>query len=128
MKKALLKAKKEYEKGIILEKSGLNGFAKKYEIQGTPGVIPIDFFKEKVSLIKDFLSNNQNTKVKMILVCLMEIKSLLKYDKISYNTSKAYLHSHTHVNLEKTDVKIILKDMIYEILAALANYQKKGSG
>ena len=44
LKKALLKAKKEYEKGIILTKSGLNGFAKKYEIEGTPGVIPIDFF------------------------------------------------------------------------------------
>ena len=128
MKKALLKAKKEYEKGIILEKSSLNGFAKKYEIEGPAGVIPIDFFKEKVSLIKDFLSNNQNTKVKMILVCMMEIKSLLEYDKISFNTSKAYLHSYTHINLKKTDVKIILKDMIYEILVALANYQKKGSG
>ena len=130
LKIALLKAKKEYEKGIILEKSGLNGFAKKYEIEGSPGVIPIDFFKEKVSLIKDFLSNNQNTKVKMILVCLMEIKSLLEYQskEIVYNTDNAYLHSHTYVNLEKTDVKIILKDMIYEILAALANYQKKGSG
>ena len=99
LKKALLKAKKEYEKGIILEKSGLNGFAKKYEIEGTPGVIPIDFFKEKVSLIKDFLSNNQNTKVKMILVCMMEIKSLLEYDKISFNTSRAYFYSYTHINL-----------------------------
>ena len=33
-KKALLKAKKEYEKGIILEKSGLYGFAEKYDIKG----------------------------------------------------------------------------------------------
>ena len=33
LKKALLKAKKEYEKGIILTKSGLNGFAKRYDIE-----------------------------------------------------------------------------------------------
>ena len=67
----------------------------------------------------------------MILACLMEIKSIFKDQRgelITYTTDEAYLHSHTHVNLEKTDVKIILKDMIYEILAGLANYQKKGSG
>ena len=68
------------KKGLYLINQALMvGFAIKYEIEGSPGLLPIDFFKEKVSLIKDFLTNNQNTKVKMILVCLMEIKSLLEY-------------------------------------------------
>ena len=44
IKKALLKAKKEYEKGIILEKSTLYFFAEKYDIKGSPGLIPIEFF------------------------------------------------------------------------------------
>ena len=129
LKKALLKAKKEYEKGIILTKSGLNAFAKKYDIEAESSLLPKDFFKEKASLIKDFLRNNRNTKVKMILVCTVEKESFLTYDgKKVKDQSKIYLHSRTYVNLEKTDVKIILKDMISELLIGLANYQEKGSG
>ena len=130
-KKALLKAKKEYEKGIILEKSTLYFFAEKYDIEGSPGLIPIEFFREKASIIKDFLRNYRNTKVRMILVCLMEKKEIiqdLSGESLIYITDKAYLHSRTYVNLEKTDVKLIFKKMIKEILGNLANYQKKGSG
>ena len=76
LKKALKKAKKEYEKGIILEKSALANFAEKYNIKGKPGVLPLDYFREKADQIKDFLRNYRNTKVRMILVCLMEKKSL----------------------------------------------------
>ena len=131
MKKALLKAKKEYEKGIILEKSTLYFFAEKYDIEGSPGLIPIEFFREKASIIKDFLRNYRNTKVRMILVCLMEKKEIIQDssgESLIYITDKAYFHSRAHINLEKTDVKLILKDMIKEILANLINYQKKGSG
>ena len=144
IKKALLKAKKEYEKGIILEKSTLYFFAEKYDIKGSPGLIPIEFFREKASIIKDFLRNYQNTKVRMILVCLMEKKEIIQDPSgksLIYITDKAYFHSRTHINLEKTDVKLektdvklektdvklILKDMIKEMLANLINYQKKGS-
>ena len=54
LKKALLEPKKEYEKGIILKKSGLNFFAERYDIKGSPELLPIEFFREKASLIKDF--------------------------------------------------------------------------
>ena len=129
LKKALLKAKKEYEKGIILTKSGLNGFAKKYDIEAESSLLPKDFFKEKASLIKDFLRNNRNTKVKMILVCMVEKESFLNYEgKKVKDQSKIYLQSGTYINLEHTDVKIILKDIISELLIGLANYQEKGSG
>ena len=40
LKKALERAMKEYEKGIILEKSALANFAEKYIIEGIPGLIP----------------------------------------------------------------------------------------
>ena len=55
LKKALQKIKKkEYEKGIILEKSALANFAEKYNIKGIPKLLPIEFFKEKAPQIKDF--------------------------------------------------------------------------
>ena len=62
LKKALLKAKKEYEKGIILEKSALANFAEKFNIKGIPKLLPIEFFKEKAPQIKDFLRKYRNKK------------------------------------------------------------------
>ena len=127
-KKALEQAKKEYEKGIILEKSALANFAEKYVIDGIPGLIPIEYFSKIVTQIKYFLRNHRNTKVRMILVCKMERQIIEKSkgeSKISYDNDNAYFHSRTHVNLEKTDVKVILKEMIIEILGNLIIYQKK---
>ena len=46
----------------------------------------------------------------------------------SYEHDKAYFHSKTYINLEKTDVKVFLKEMIMEILGNINIYQKKGSG
>ena len=61
----------------------------------------------------------------------MEKKEIIQEEggeSLLYFTDKAYFHSRTYINLEKTDVKIILKNMINQILAALSNYQKIGSG
>ena len=130
-KKALEKAKKEYEKGIILEKSALTNFAEKYVIKGLPGLIPIEYFREKAPQIKDFLRNHRNTKVRMILVCEMERQIIEKSNgesKTTYEHVNAFFQSQTHINLEKTDVKVFLKEMIIEILGNLIIYQKKGSG
>ena len=67
----------------------------------------------------------------MILICLMERKIIEKTkgeSKIRFEQAKAYFHSETHINLEKTDVKVILSQMLREILVKLAEYQRKGSG
>ena len=72
LKKALERAIKEYEGGIILEKSALTNFAEKYVTEGLPGIIPIEYFREKAPQIRDFLRNHRNTKVRMIMVCEME--------------------------------------------------------
>ena len=119
-KKALKKAKKEFEKGIILEKSALANFAEKYNIEGKPGIIPLDYFKEKLHQIKDFLRKCRNTKVRLLLVCKMENTDLIQ--------DNAYFQSKTYINLEKSDVKDFLKDMIKEILNNITIYQKNGSG
>ena len=122
---------KEYEEGIILEKSALANFAEKYVIEGLPGKIPIEFFREKATQIKDFLRNYRNTKVRMLLVCEMEKQIIEKSNgetKTNYEHDKVYFQSHTYINLEKTEVKVFLKEMIMEILGNIITYQKKGSG
>ena len=80
LKKALERAMKEYDKGIKHEKSALSNFAEKYVIEGLPGLIPIEYFSEKATLIKDFLRNHRNTKVRMIMVCEME-KQIIEKSK-----------------------------------------------
>ena len=131
LKKALKRAVKEYEEGIILEKSALANFAEKYIIKGKPGLLPIEYFKEKATQIKDFLRNYRNTKVRMLLVCEMEKQIIEKSNGESKTINEydnAYFQSRTHINLEKTDVKVFLKEMIKEIWGTLITYQKKGSG
>ena len=127
LKKALERAMEEYEEGIILEKSALTNFAEKYVIEGLPGLIPIEYFSEKATQIKDFLRNHRNSKVRMIMVCEME-KQIIEKSKTTYEQDNAYFQSRTHINLEKTEVKVFLKEMIIEILGNLIIYQKKGSG
>ena len=67
----------------------------------------------------------------MILVCEMGrqiIEKRKRKTKIIFNQDKAYFNSETHINLEKTDVKVILSQMLKEIMVILANYQRNGSG
>ena len=122
---------KEYDNGIKLEKSALANFAEKYVIDGIPGLIPVEYFAKIVTRVKYFLRNHRNTKVRMILVCEMERQIIEKSNgesKTIYENDKAYFQSRTHINLEKTDVKVFIKEMIIEILGNLIIYQKKGSG
>ena len=131
LKKALERAMKEYNKGIKHEKSALSNFAEKYDIDGKPGLTPLQFFTEKVARIKDFLRNHRNIKVRMILVCEMERQIIEKSkgkSKINFSQDKAYFQSETHINLEKADVKVILSRMLREIMEKLADYQRNGSG
>ena len=48
--------------------------------------------------------------------------------KIIFEQDNAYFQSETHINLEKTDVKVILYRMLREIKEKLANYLRNGSG
>ena len=95
------------------------------------GLIPKECFREKASIINDFFRNHRNIKVRMILVCLMERQIIEKSkgkSKIIYEQNNAYFQSKTKINLDKTDVKDILKNIIKEVLASLAIYQENGSG
>ena len=122
---------KEYNKGIKNEKSALSNFAEKYVIDGKPVLTPLQYFAEIVSQLKEFLRNNRNIKVRTILICEMEqqiIEKVKGKSKINFSEDKAYFQSQTHINLEKTDVKVILSQMLREIMINLVDYQKNGSG
>ena len=129
LKKALERAMKEYDDGIKHEKSALKHFAEKYVIDGKPKIIPFKFFAEKATQIKEFLRNHRNVKVRMILVCIMEkLEDVKGSRKIETSERKVYFNTETYINLESTDVKVILSKMIKEILEKISIFQRNGSG
>ena len=54
LREALERAIKEYNQGLIKEKSSLENFANKYVIKGEPGLIPVDFLNKIYSTLEEF--------------------------------------------------------------------------
>ena len=77
--------------------------------------MPFVYFAEKASQIKEFLRNHRNVKIRMIMVCSMKQQHKEKRKTI-ITQDKAYFNTETYINLESTDVKAILSQMIKEIL------------
>ena len=127
LRKALERAIKEHGQGIEIEKSALDGFAKKYIIKGESGITPFQFFRNKVPTFKDFLRNHRNIKVRLVLVCMME-KMEGDYKLRFEVQDKAYFHSDTYINLESTDVKELLSKSINNIIEKIIIYQQNVSG
>ena len=128
-RKALKRAIKEFDQGLLKEKSSLDNFANKYIIEGEPGVIPVDFLTMKYKILKEFFKYHRNIKFSMVLVCLME-QQILSKDKgvVGLNQDKAYFRSGTYINLESTDVDILINECIEDLIEKLEEYQKNGSG
>ena len=120
---ALERVIKEHAQGIEIEKSALNGFAKKYIIKGTPDITLFQFFGNNKENLKDFLRNHRNIKLRFVLVCIME-----KTEGDTKDQNKMYFHSNTHVNFKLTDVKELLNKLLREIIENISTYQKNGSG
>ena len=100
-----------------------------YVIEGKSGLLPLKYFKEKAAQLKDFLRKYPNTKVRMLLVCLMQKDTSFRgLNGITIRkTDNAYFQSNTHINAKNTNIKVILKDMIKEIMIRLGIYQENGS-
>ena len=130
LRKALERAIKEYEEGIEVEKSALNEFAKKYIIKGKPGYLPYQFFDYYYHTIKKFIRNHRNTKLRFVLVCMMEKKEKISKDsnKYFYIQDKSYFNSSTFNNFKSTDEEDILSNSYKEISEKIAIYQQNGSG
>ena len=132
LRKALERALREYDQGIEKEKSSLEGFANKYIVKGQTDVTPFEFFKSRSTYLKEFLRNHRNIKVRFVLVCLMEasIQDGKPGDSRIATTAqdKAYFNSDTWIDIESTDVKKLLSEVIHSIIEKITIYQQNGSG
>lgn len=90
---------KEDDVGIKHEKSALENFLDKYVIEGKPGVIPFDYFKDISSQLKDFMRNHRNMKTLMIMIVNME--KMVVDKKVYYIQDKTYFHSETQKVLKR---------------------------
>ena len=128
-REALERAIKEYDLGLVKEKSAFENFAVKYIIKGDPGLTPIEYFNKVYSTFEFFFTNHRNIKFNMVLVCLME-QQILSKDKgvVGLNESKAYFISGTYNNLESTNVGNLIDKCVKKIIKDLEVYQKNGSG
>ena len=128
LRKALERAMREYDQGIEMEKSSLDGFAQKYIIKPIGGETPNQFFINNFDIIKEFLKNHKNIKVRFILNVIMgkmEKKDKYKYFEV---ISEPYFHSETYSNMESTNVKNIIVESKEKILESISKYQNNGSG
>ena len=126
LRKALERAMREYQQGIQIEKSSLDGFAQKYIIKGIPGETPNQFFINNIDKIKEFLKNHKNIKVRFILEVIMA-KWEKNYKGKFEITDHSYFHSETYSNMESTNVKNIIGESKEKILEGISNYQQNGS-
>ena len=128
-REALERAIKEYDQGLVKEKSALDDFPIKYIIEGEPGIIPLQFLNRNYKTLKEFFTYHRNIKFSMALVCKMEQQILSKTKGvIGLNQDKVYFKSGTYINIKSTDVNSLINKCINKIIEKLEAYQKNGSG
>ena len=120
---------KEYDQGLVKEKSSLAGFANKYMIEGIFGLDPIDFFDRINKILVDFFTYHRNIKFRFVLVCMMEKHEVDKKNGIfNIKEDKAYFNSPTFINLESTDVEDLVFRSQETILGQIEMYAEKVIG
>ena len=128
LREALERAMREYDQGLVKEKSSLSGFANKYTIEGVFGLEPEEFFLSINETLVDFFTYHRNIKFKLVLVCLMEKQEIEKTQGIiDIKEDKAYFHSPTLINLESTDVEGLISNSKESIIGQMEAYSEKGS-
>jgi len=85
---------------VVETKSALQAFAKEYMITGRDGYDPDSFMDAAKETVINLLENNPQTKVKLILKCIMERTEIKTGEVIA---KEAAFSSEKEVNLESTD-------------------------
>ena len=129
LRKALERALYEHEQGIEIKKSALNNFAVKHEFPGIPGISPPEYLNRVFTTVEEMLKNNRNTKIKMILVCLMERISV-KADKgvEAVEEFEAFFSTSNYINLESTNIEKLVQKCFGKILNDIEDFSSGGSG
>ena len=105
-------------------KSALKNFAIQYQIKGLNGYDPESFLLNSKQPITNLMINTQQTKVKLILSCMMEKVDLKSGEVIA---KEAVFHFKTEVNLESNDSNELFSKMKETVLESLAKFQKQES-
>ena len=104
--------------------SALKNFAIQYQIKGLNGYDPESFLLNSKQPITNLMINIRQTKVKLILSCMMEKVDLKSEEVIAKGV--AFL-SKAEVNLESTDSNELFSKMKETVLESLAKFQRQGS-
>ena len=126
LRKALERAIKEYDQGLVKEKSALQDFANKYVIEGVSGFEPENFFEHIHQTLVDFFTYHRNIKFRLLLVCMMEKVEIDKNGIRNITEDKAYFNTPTFTNLKSTDVEKLIFDSKENILNQMQMYAEKG--
>ena len=105
-------------------KSALKNFAIQYKIKGFNGYDSKSFLLNCKQPITNFMINTRQTKVKLILSCMMEKVDLKSGEVIA---KEAAFHSKTEINLESTNSNELFSKMKETVLKSLAKFQRQGS-
>ena len=100
-------------------KSAVKNFASQYRIKRSNGYDPESFLLNSKQAITNLMINARQTKVKLILSCVMEKVDLKSGDVIA---KEAAFHSKTEVNLESTDSNELCSKMKETVLESLAKF------
>ena len=102
-------------------KSALKKFAVQYIIKDKSGYDSMRFLSAVKESVENLLKNNSQTKVKMILTCMMERTDIKTGDVVS---QVADFHSNVTVNLEGTNVSELYESAADKMLETMANFQR----
>ena len=82
-------------------------------------MLPSFYFSEKLPQLIEFFRNHRNIKVRMILVCIM--------DREKSSQEVFYFSTKTFLNLESTDVRVFLFQMIKHIKKSVMELTEQDS-
>ena len=105
-------------------KSALKKFAIPYQINAKDWIDPHLFLVNVNQSITNLIINARQTKVKLILSCMMEKVDIKSGEVI---VKEAAFHSKTKVNLESTNCNELFSKMKETVLESLAKFQRQGS-
>ena len=105
-------------------KSALKNFAIQYQIKGSNGYDPESFLVNAKQPITNIMTNSRQTKVKLILSCMMEKVDLKSGEVIA---KEAVFHYKTEVNLKVLTLTNCFFKMKETVLKSFAKFQRQGS-
>jgi len=99
----------------------LKDFVEQYTIDGRHRYDPESFLQVVKEAVTDKLQSHRQTKVKMILKCMMKETNMATEEE---TIVEAVFHSGVEINLEGSDVNKIYDDMVEKVLENLSIFQR----